>query len=270
MLQNEKIEDFLRLVEGAPLSTLLLDYDGTLAPFSVNRNLALPYKGVVEVLQKIADTGRTRMVIVTGRNAREVGPLLGLHPPLEVWGAHGLQRLRPDGICEMIEIPAAAASVLDNAKQWLDYQGLKDLAEFKPGSIAVHWRALSETAACELRSRILLGWHPLTRQGTLKLLEFDGGVELCAAELDKGDAVQTILREIGADVPVAYLGDDTTDERAFEALDHRGLTVLVRPKSRRTSAQVWLKAPGELLEFLNRWANGTEAKPKAYCAVRSR
>jgi trehalose 6-phosphate phosphatase len=269
MPHDKRIEDFLRNVESAPLSVLLLDYDGTLAPFSINRERALPYNGVVELLQKIIETGRTRLGIVTGRDAHEVGPLLGLHPPIEVWGAHGFQRLRPDGICEMPEIPEAAAQSLDNARQWLDYQGLLKLAEIKPGSIAVHWRALDEAAAFKLRSRILLGWSHMADHSALKLLEFDGGVELCLPELDKGNAVRTILGEVDPEVPVAYLGDDATDERAFEALGHRGLSVLVRPRPRRTSAQVWLKAPEELLEFLSRWKKATEATSKAYSASRS-
>jgi len=268
MAREEKIEDFLRKVESAPLSVLLLDYDGTLAPFLINRHRAVPYAGVVDVLQRIADRGRTRLVVVTGRDAHEIGPLLGIKPPLEVWGAHGLQRLRPNGTCETPEIPADVAPSLENARQWLNYQGLLDLAEFKPGSIAVHWRALDEAAAFKLRSRIVLGWSHMIQQGALNLLEFDGGVELRITQIDKGDVVRTILGEISPEVPVAYLGDDATDEHAFQALAHRGLAVLVRPKSRRTSAQAWLRAPQQLLDFLHSWDKATESKPKAYCATR--
>jgi trehalose-phosphatase len=262
MLHHQKIDNFLRRVAKAPLSALLLDYDGTLAPFSVDRDQAVPYEGVTNVLQKIVDASRTRLVIVTGRDAREVGPLLGLQPPPEVWGAHGLQRLRPDGACDMPEIPPGVAQALDDARGWLSYQELQELAELKPGSIAVHWRNFDETAASELRSRVLLGWFRIAQRGCLKLLEFDGGVEMRMANLDKGDAVRTILDEVGPDVPIAYLGDDATDERAFQVLEHRGLTVLIRPTPRRTSAQMWLKAPENLLEFLSRWEEATELLPR--------
>jgi len=262
----EKVEHFLRGVAHAQLSALLLDYDGTLAPFSVERNQATPYAGVTDVLQNILEAGRTRLVIVTGRDAREVVPLLGLEPPPEIWGAHGLQRLRADGTCEMPEIPLPVARALDDARRWLNYQGLEELAELKPGSIAVHWRSLSETAASELRSRILLGWFRMAERNSLKLLEFDGGVELRMPDLDKGDAVRTILSEVGPRVPVAYLGDDATDELAFEALAGRGLTVLVRPTCRRTSAQVWFKPPEDVLEFLSRWEQATAGSPKSQSA----
>jgi trehalose-phosphatase len=69
----------------------------------------------------------------------------------------------------------------------------------------------------------------------------------------KGDAVRAILQESDSRVAVAYLGDDQTDEDAFHALKGNGLTVLVRPQSRPTAADVWLQPPQELLQFLQEW-----------------
>ena len=78
-------------------SLLLLDYDGTLAPFRTDRFKARPWKGVRELLAEIQAQGRSRMVAITGRPAAEIAPLLRLDPPLEVWGLHGAERLYPDG-----------------------------------------------------------------------------------------------------------------------------------------------------------------------------
>jgi trehalose 6-phosphate phosphatase len=270
MLRHPKITEFLGKVEKSLGSALLLDYDGTLAPFSTNRDRALPYEGVVDTLRAIVGNGRTRLVVITGRDAREVGPLLGLKPPPEIWGAHGLQRLWPDGSCEVPDIPSEITSVLDDAERWLTYQGLGQLAERKIGSVAIHWRTLNETEASELRARILLGWSCLADQSSLQLLEFDGGVELHMTGIDKGTAVRTILAEIHPDVPIAYLGDDATDENAFAALAGHGLTVLVRPVPRRTSAQVWLRPPDELLEFLRLWEKVTAESPQPFVASSTR
>ena len=267
MSPQENIDEFLRTVAKAPRSVLLLDYDGTLAPFTVHRQAAVPYPGVTDLLQQIADSGRTRLVIVTGRDAVEIDPLLRVRPAPEVWGSHGLQRLRPDGSCEMPEIPADVNEVLDYAKRWLDYHGFGYLAERKPGSIAVHWRGLGHADAEQLRGKILVGWFPIADRALLKLLEFDGGVEMRMPDLDKGDAIRTVIQEVGAGVPVAYLGDDITDERAFRALGSRGLSVLVRQRFRRTAAQAWLKPPEELLDFLSRWIGIREATQLARSAT---
>lgn len=251
--RNREIANFLHRLRAARHSALLLDYDGTLAPFTVERRTAVPYPGVRAVLQDICDTHRTRIVIVSGRSAADIQPLLQLHPAPEVWGSHGFQRLRPNDGSETPRLSSRVSAALANAQRWLAYQGLHDRAEPKPGSLAVHWRGLDETSATALREKVLLGWSPLTRNYPFSILEFDGGLELRVADYDKGRAVRTILKEIARDTPVAYLGDDRTDEPAFRALHDRGLTVLVRKNPRPTLAQAWLRSPGELLEFLDLW-----------------
>lgn len=264
---DEKIADFFRAVSRARRAALLLDYDGTLSPFRINRQEARPYPGVQGLLQNITDVGRTRLVLITGRDARDIGSLLPLRPLPEVWGSHGLQRLRPNGRCEMPEVPAQVAATLNDARRWLGYQGLQHLAEVKPGSIAVHWRALEEHEAEELRGRILMGWFPIADRESLKLLEFDGGVEMRMPDLDKGDAVRTILAEEGRGVPIAYLGDDNTDEQAFRALKNDGLSIMVRPRPRKTSAHLWIRPPEELLSFLSNWLEATKTAAFAQGAI---
>ena len=259
---NAKAQQFLRSLVSAPRSVLLLDYDGTLAPFALERHEAVPYAGLTELLQQIMKTGRTRLLIVTGRDGYEIAPLLKLDPLPEVWGSHGLQRLWPDGRCEMPEIPAKVSQALEEGRRWLLDQGIADLVELKPGSIAAHWRGIDDEAASKLRGRVLLGWFPIAERGSLRLLEFDGGVEMRMADMDKGDAVRVVLSETAREVPVAYLGDDATDEHAFQALGDRGLTVLVRPVERRTAAQVWLQPPEELQEFLEGWLEATSGAPR--------
>jgi trehalose-phosphatase len=142
---------------------------------------------------------------------------------------------------------------LARAEGWLEYQQLSAKAEFKTGSIAMHWRGLSEGKVAEVRDRVLLGWRGIAADAGLQLLEFDGGVEIRPALRDKGDAVRTVLAEMSSHTPVACLGDDSTDEPAFRAINGRGLSILVRQEWRDTAAQTWLRPPDELLEFLNQW-----------------
>jgi trehalose 6-phosphate phosphatase len=248
-----EIEQFMNAVERSRVSALLLDYDGILAPFCLNRQQAIPYPGMTALLQEITANGRTRVVIITGRSAHEVIPLLAVHPAPEIWGLHGSERLRPDGTCETPRVEERVLRALAEADRWLREQGLHHRAEFKTGAVAIHWRGLDEAKVAEIRGRVLLGVAPIAQNTPMDLLEFDGGVEMRMPGRDKGDAVRTILDEIGPEVPVAYLGDDITDERAFLALGTRGLTVLVRPEWRKTAAALWIKPPEGLREFLTRW-----------------
>jgi trehalose 6-phosphate phosphatase len=250
---QSELTPFLQSVAQASRAVLLLDYDGTLAPFDASRDQAYPYPGVAPLLQEIVRNGRTRVVVISGRDATDILPLLNIHPGPEVWGIHGLQRLRTDGSTEMPRLDERTLNGLSDAERWLGYQQLRHTAEIKAGSIAVHWRGLSESDANDLRARVLLGWRPMAEYSGLDLLEFDGGVEIRAPGADKGNAVRAFLREIGRDTPTAYLGDDSTDESAFRAIEGRGISVLVRPTWRQTAAQSWLHPPGEILDFLGLW-----------------
>ncbi|HSS95420.1 MAG TPA: trehalose-phosphatase [Terriglobales bacterium] len=261
------VAEFFEKVAQAPKSALLLDYDGTLAPFRVERDKAAPYPGVTAVLQEIISTTRTQMFIVTGRKTDDIVSLLGVYPYPVIWGLHGTQRRNPNGKVEMTCVDEDLVQALMEADRRLEAQGLRQTAEYKPGSIAVHWRGRSESEAAAIRKLVLQGWSQIAHYRKVELLEFDGGVELRPPEPDKGDAVREILKQLPATTPVAYLGDDTTDEHAFGALEGRGLRVLVRPEWRETEADIWIKPPGELLEFLNKWRQSNPHTRRANSVV---
>jgi len=251
----------------APASLLLLDYDGTLAPFTTERSRAYPYPGVAAAIEEILRDGRTRVVVITGRDAADIPVLLQTRPCPEVWGIHGLQHLKADGTTETKSLDEPTLYALSDAHRWLAYQRLLQRAESKTGALAVHWRGRRKMEVEDIRGRVLLGWRPIAECGGLDLLDFDGGVEIRAREANKGRLVRTLLNEMSPNTSAAYLGDDTTDEQAFHAIQDHGLSVLVRPSWRQTTAQLWLGPPGELLDFLGRWlkackkrgASGTSA-----------
>jgi trehalose 6-phosphate phosphatase len=231
---------------------LLLDYDGTLAPFNTNRDRAFPYPEVPPLLLEIIDAG-TSVVLVSGRPAREVVLLSGVQPHPEIWGSHGLERLKADGEYEVAELSETQQLGLSLAADAISNEALDRHMELKPGGVAVHWRGMRPSDIERLRKTVAELWSPLVREYDLHVLDFDGGQEVRARGRDKGTAVREILREVGPDAAVAYLGDDHTDEDAFRALQGKGLTVLVRSENRATAADLWLKPPRELLEFLRAW-----------------
>jgi len=256
---TETQEEFFRAFAGAQWALLLLDYDGTLAPFRVDRFTARPWSGVQELLKRIQKQGRTRMAVVTGRPAGEIAPLLGLDPPLEVWGLHGAERLYADGRRELEEASEEARATLDALRERLRQDSLGGLFEDKANGAVMHWRGASPQKAKLIEQRTRALFEPLAQMDGLGLLEFESGLELRAGR-DKGAAVEAILEEMGAGMPVAFLGDDVTDETAFRALNAAAgahLSVLVRREPRQTAADVWLKPPGELLGFLGRWISAT-------------
>jgi trehalose 6-phosphate phosphatase len=259
----EKLEEFFRAFAGARTALLLLDYDGTLAPFRIDRFKARPYSGVRELLSRIQNPGpavlKSRMAIISGRPAAEIGPLLELDPPLEVWGLHGAERLYPDGRRELEDAPALTRSKLDELREQLKRDSLGGLFEDKPNAAVMHWRGVSPRKARQIEQRTRALFEPIANVEGVTLLEFEAGLELRVGR-DKGGAVQAILNEeakvSGAGCPVAFLGDDVTDEAAFRSVNSTSgphLSALVRRARRETAAEVWLKPPGELRKVLERW-----------------
>lgn len=251
---------FLDRLRITPARVLLLDYDGTLAPFTSDREHAFPYPEIPELVGRIMRTG-TRVVLISGRPATELLFLSGIHPYPEIWGSHGAERLLPDG-SYWVEPPSPdPQSALKAAVDSLNACGFSSRVEVKPGGVAVHWRGvpLAERAVMETKIRNLFG--PAIEDHGLHLLPFDGGLELRAPGKNKGDAVSAILQESGPEVAAAYLGDDQTDENAFRAIKGRGIAILVRPEPRPTEADLWLRPPEELGRFLRDWltACGAEA-----------
>jgi trehalose 6-phosphate phosphatase len=268
-----QLQRFFDMLSRASTSALLLNYDGTLAPFRQDRYEAVPYPGVSTLLTEIMNTGQTRVVVITGRHAHEVITLLGIGPHPEIWGAQGLQRLRSDDSYELPHLDEMATRALTEADTWLDELGVHHLAEHKPGSLAVHWRGLSPGQQSDIHKSVLLGWRPVANRTGMVLQEFDGGVEVRMPDRNKGDAVRTILGEMDAEAPLAYLGDDQSDEDAFRALENRGLSVLVRPHRRNSSADVWLEPPADLLVFLCHWLAAclnAQQPPLSRCYCRDR
>jgi trehalose 6-phosphate phosphatase len=136
----EMVEAFFEQLSGERQPILLLDYDGTLAPFRVNRFEAQPFAGVRELLARIQKQGATRMAVITGRPAGEIGPLLGLESALEIWGLHGAERAYPDGRRELEPAPVAALEKLQELRERLRRDSLGGLFEDKPNACVMHWR----------------------------------------------------------------------------------------------------------------------------------
>lgn len=253
--------DFFATVRTAPARALLLDYDGTLAPFHVDRRRSFPYPAIQTAVQTILHANHTRVIIVSGRWSEDLLPLLRLDPLPEVWASHGHERVFADGRYQRAVLDEQATHALAAAHEAIVAAELADYCERKPASLALHWRGLNDDTAQRIRDVVDREWIQPTPERYFRVLEFDGGVELCIRGRDKGAAVRTILSELSPAAAVAYLGDDNTDEDAFKALRGRGLGVLVRATHRATAADIWLQPPAELLSFLTEWHASASAAP---------
>lgn len=238
------VEDFFIQLAHGKEALLILDYDGTLAPFVQNPQQAYPYPGIMEKIQTIMKDPSVRVVILSGRALDALVPLLLLDPLPELWGSHGGESL---GFIKQLsnQVRQALAEAAQEANQFAP----ELLCEIKPLSVALHWRGKDP----KLARTVIESWKDKTARLPLELHAFDGGVELRSLEVNKGNAVKTLMEEVSPDTLIAYLGDDFTDEEAFAILGDRALKVLVRDKMRDTRADLRLSPPEELFNFFDRW-----------------
>jgi trehalose 6-phosphate phosphatase len=252
----DRLTGFFEQLRSASTRILLLDYDGTLAPFRIERDRAFPYPEVARLLGQII-AGGTRVVLISGRAAHDLLQLSGIVPAPEIWGSHGLERLRSEGSYQVEELSPEQERGILQASEFLRSQGLESRMEPKPGGVALHWRGLAVPEIANMKGKVQQAWRELADRNSLELLDFDGGLEIRVRGKDKGNAVAAILKESNPDATIAYLGDDRTDEDAFRVLRGRGLTVLVREQPRPTLAEIQLRPPEELIEFLREWLNSS-------------
>jgi trehalose-phosphatase len=269
MMSAEAAALGLRL-QAAPRSVLMLDYDGTLAPFHVDRFAATPYPGVEERLVTLSTISQVRLVLVSGRSARELHDLLRPGIRAEIWGSHGRERLRSDGTYELFALSPVQRAALEQVGLEMSALGLSETLEVKPTSLAIHWRSFEPAMLERIRSAVQSVFARIDQADGLHLLPFDGGLELRSTNRTKGTAVAEILSQERDDTPVAYLGDDLTDEDAFVAVGKKGYSLLVRSEVRSSFARFWLRPPEELLEFLEAWTVNSQIAQAAATAGTSR
>jgi trehalose 6-phosphate phosphatase len=226
---------------------LLLDYDGTLAPIVPDPARAFPHRSVPALLERLAQ--RHPLYVVSGRDLATLGNLLksdsGAPLPVAAIGLHGAEA---GTLGRPASRPAidANASALGMMRATLPAIEGVDVEDKGGAAFAVHYRR----APHPLRARQALGRWAAGAPGQLEAVWGKMVVELRARGVSKGAAVGQIAAAHPNQVPV-YLGDDTTDEEAFDALnrlDPRAVTIKVGDG--RSAARFRLESVEAVVDYL--------------------
>ncbi|KUI23090.1 haloacid dehalogenase [Mycobacterium sp. IS-1496] len=236
-------------------SMLFLDYDGTLSPIVSDPDAAVLVDGAAEALTLVAAV--CPVAILSGRDLADVRARVDA-PGLWYAGSHGFELTGPDGTYHQNEAAAAFVPVLERAAG-----ELRDLfthiagvrVEHKRFAVAVHFR---EVGAADQVAEIVSATHRLGRQAGLRVTGGRMLVELRPdIDWDKGTTLRWIRDRIdaaGSLLPI-YIGDDLTDEDAFDAVRFDGIGIVVRhdeDTDRRTAARFSLQSPDQVRELLQR------------------
>jgi alpha,alpha-trehalase len=244
-------------VVGGRQPVVCLDFDGTLSEIVSDPDAATLVDGAAKALEHLAT--QCPVAILSGRDLTDIRDRVGL-PGIWYAGSHGFELVGPDGSHYHNDAAAAAVPVLESVANELRSElahtpGAR--VEHKRYAVAVHYRNVSpERLGDTIATTRRLGHrHGLRVTNGRKVVELRPDIDW-----DKGAALGWIRDRIqhpDRTLPI-YIGDDLTDEDAFDAIRVNGIGVVVRhdeDRARPTAAQFTLNNPGEVCEFLRRGGN---------------
>jgi trehalose 6-phosphate phosphatase len=255
-----ELPDALQALDGMTgrQPAVFFDFDGVLSDIVDDPDSAQLSEGAADALSSLI--AQCPVAIVSGRDLADVRQRIGL-PGIWYAGSHGFELTGPDGAHHQNADAAASIPVLEQAATQLADQlgripGI--LVEHKRFAVAVHYRKAA-------RDRVGEATAAVRNVGQLFELRVTTGREVIElrpnVNWDKGKTLRWVLdcirdAEAGPLLPI-YLGDDITDEDAFDAVHDDGIAILVRHSDdgdRATAALFALDNPGRVREFTERLA----------------
>jgi alpha,alpha-trehalase len=241
-------------VTGVRKSMLFLDYDGTLSPIVSDPDAARLVDGAAAALELVA--GVCPVAILSGRDLADVRNRVGI-PGVWYAGSHGFELTGPDGTHHQNEAAAPFVPILARAAAEL-HDGLANIPglrlEHKRFAVAVHFREVAPDRV----GPIIAAVHQLGARAGLRVTGGRMLVELRPdMDWDKGTTLGWIrdrVDPLNGLLPI-YIGDDLTDEDAFDAVKFDGIGIAVRHDEdgdRRTAARFTLESPAQVRDFLHR------------------
>jgi trehalose-phosphatase len=242
-LQKELLDSYQHALN----RLILLDYDGTLVPFSPNPADAIPGDDLLQLIRNL-NTDRNTVCIISGRNHEWLDQCLG-YCNVNMIAEHGAcfkyqdqdwtsDNLQTDWIGSVKEIMKTYVRRCPHT-----------FIEEKQFSVVWHYRnaVKNQGAVCaaELRSELTA----FARDRRLKVAMGNKIVEVKHGSINKGEATRKLLTGKQFDFILA-IGDDYTDEDMFKALTGQTNCYTIKVGNEASYARYNLFTPHTVIALL--------------------
>jgi trehalose 6-phosphate synthase/phosphatase len=248
-IQRKLASDF----QESDKALLLLDYDGTLVPFSPKPVEAMPGAKLLRLLEKFTKNPGTEVVLISGRDRDTLESWFG---GLDVGlvAEHGVWIKEKGGGWETIETLTSLwkEEVYPILESWVD-RTPGSFIEEKEFSLVWHYRKANPRLG-ELRARELMNnLSDITANLNLQVLEGSKVVELKNTDINKGRTASRWISREEWDFILA-LGDDWTDEDTFKVLPSTAWSIKVGFGA--SAARFSLSSPSKATSLLRKMVRG--------------
>jgi trehalose 6-phosphate phosphatase len=231
-----------------------LDFDGTLVEIADRPDAVAVPPDLNQTLRNLRDRLGGAMAIVTGRSIDVIDGFLA-PDRFDVAGLHGAEHRLAGELfpCRPEEHPDLRQAIEDLEERFAAEPGV--LIEDKGCSVALHWRLAPE--AGDFASDTIKEMAAALGSG-YRLQLGKAVAEVLPARATKGGIIRYLLTQPPyRDRRPVFIGDDLTDEHAFETVDTLdGVSIRVGPGP--TRARYRVAAPSGLRALLARWASQTD------------
>ena len=246
-IKNEAINIIRYAYDNAEKRLIILDYDGTLATFKKNPNDAAPTSETMNILHKLTDDIKNKVVISSGRDYQTLETWFG-GLPVGLAAEHGAFYKEDSIWHENIHDFQWSDEITDIIQQVVD-KTPGSMIELKKTSIVWHYRKADAWLANLRESQLIDALiNPCSRLN-LQIMKGSKMVEVKSPNYNKGSEVKRLIGKENYDFIIA-MGDDITDEDTFNSLPSNAITIKVGAISE--SARCALRSQSEVIPFLNK------------------
>lgn len=238
---------------------LLLDYDGTLVPYSKLPQDAVPPPELIELLKRLAQSPKTLVAVVSGRSRSDLETWFGNVPRLWLAAEHGATIRSP----VVMKWEQYHAGYSDDWKRDV-YPVLEHFVARTPGSLIEekefalvwHYRMADPEFGEWLANDLVHNLEQMLAETHLRAVRGRKSVEVKVMWANKGEVMKRLENFCPRPDFLLAAGDDATDEDLFASLPDSAWTIHVGGSPSR--ARYRLSGPKELCRLLKSLTSQSE------------